>query len=433
MFTFKLKKRPFKGLFLFPLLLFALFSEKGYTPKISAIEFQGNTKTLDYIIKREIQHPLYAPLDSIRADEDRNRLENLGIFSEVAWRAVPLEDGTAILTFTITESIQKTPPGALPIYGEDTGWSLAGGWVITNFRGRNQSLGFNGSFGGIDTYGIFFSDPWIFGNHVSFSFGLGRSLFKHKFLDRDIDDSWFQINFGKWFGDHIKTSVGFELESKLYTNEKDSSEYFYFAPQTSLKYDTRDIYWNPGKGVLFSHFIHHTAGIDPKSLWTTFWKQSYSLFLTLNNDDKKLVLALNGTVNRKWGQKEKFWLNYFGSSLTVRGWPLPDSRLYYSEEEAFRFGHESVHASMELRQEIIPKYATSLGAELGLVLVAFADAGVIADNWNTLNDQLSMYGTGLGIRIPFPMVDVFRIDYGWGYRNGQWNSGALHWGIGQKF
>ena len=138
MFTFKLKKRPYKGLFLFPLLLSALFSEKGYTPKISAIEFQGNTKTLDYIIKREIQHPLYAPLDSIRADEDRNRLENLGIFSEVAWRAVPLEDGTAILTFTITESIQKTPPGALPIYGEDTGWSLAGGWVITNFRGRNE-------------------------------------------------------------------------------------------------------------------------------------------------------------------------------------------------------------------------------------------------------------------------------------------------------
>ena len=72
---------------------------------------------------------------------------------------------------------------------------------------------------------------------------------------------------------------------------------------------------------------------------------------------------------------------------------------------------------MELRQEIIPKYATSLGAELGLVFVAFADAVVIADNWNTLNDQLPMYGMGLGIRIPFPMVDVLRIDYGWGYRN----------------
>ena len=138
-------------------------------------------------------------------------------------------------------------------------------------------------------------------------------------------------------------------------------------------------------------------------------------------------------MNRKWGQKEELWLNYFGSSLTVRGWLLPDSRLYYSEKEAFRFGHESVNASMELRQEIIPKYATSFGTELGLIFVAFVDAGMIADNWSTLNTHLPMYGTGLGIRIPFPMVDVLRIDYGWGYRNGQWNSGALHLGIGQKF
>ena len=119
--------------------------------------------------------------------------------------------------------------------------------------------------------------------------------------------------------------------------------------------------------------------------------------------------------------------------MTVRGWSLPDFRLYHSEEESFRFGHESAHASMELRQEIIPKYATSFGFELGLIFVSFVDAGMIADNWITLNTQLPMYGTGLGIRIPVPMVDVIRIDYGWGYRNGQWNSGAFHLGIGQKF
>ena len=40
---------------------------------------------------------------------------------------------------------------------------------------------------------------------------------------------------------------------------------------------------------------------------------------------------------------------------------------------------------------------------------------------------------GAGIRIPFPMVGVIRLDYGWGYRDGVWNSGALNWGIGQKF
>jgi len=53
---------------------------------------------MDYIIAREIQHPVDTPLDSALAQEDRNRLDNLGIFSEVTWRVVPLEDKTGILS-----------------------------------------------------------------------------------------------------------------------------------------------------------------------------------------------------------------------------------------------------------------------------------------------------------------------------------------------
>ena len=142
---------------------------------------------------------------------------------------------------------------------------------------------------------------------------------------------------------------------------------------------------------------------------------------------------MNGSANRKFGNKEELWLNYFGGSSTVRGWALPDTSLYYSGNESFRFGHESIHASTELRYEAIPKYATSLGTELGLVFVLFSDVGMMASTWNTLRNQLPVYGAGFGVRIPFPLVNVVRIDYGWGYRNGFWNSGSIHWGFEQKF
>jgi len=89
--------------------------------------------------------------------------------------------------------------------------------------------------------------------------------------------------------------------------------------------------------------------------------------------------------------------------------------------------------SLELRQELIPKHATSFGTEFGLAIVMFSDVGVIANDWIDLKDQLPMYGMGVGIRIPFPMVGVIRVDYGWGYRDKSWNSGSIHWGIGQKF
>ena len=50
---------------------------------VSEIVHRGNTLTKDYIIQREIQHPLQVPLDSTIAIEDQNRLVNLGIFADV--------------------------------------------------------------------------------------------------------------------------------------------------------------------------------------------------------------------------------------------------------------------------------------------------------------------------------------------------------------
>ena len=104
-----------------------------YIPIVSAIEVRGNTKTQDYVLRREILHPLNNPLDTTIVTEDRNRLDNLGLFSESIWQVVPLEDGTAKLIYVVTESIHRTPPLALPTYNEDTGWSLAGGEVKINF------------------------------------------------------------------------------------------------------------------------------------------------------------------------------------------------------------------------------------------------------------------------------------------------------------
>jgi hypothetical protein len=44
-----------------------------------------------------------------------------------------------------------------------------------------------------------------------------------------------------------------------------------------------------------------------------------------------------------------------------------------------------------------------------------------------------MSGTGFGIRIPMPIVNVFRLDMGWGYRDGKFNSPSIHYGFEQKF
>ena len=82
---------------LFFILIFVSSIWANNQPIVSSIEFKGHKITKDYIIEREIQHLLDVPLDSSLANEDKDRLLNLGIFADVSWMIVPLEDLTLSL------------------------------------------------------------------------------------------------------------------------------------------------------------------------------------------------------------------------------------------------------------------------------------------------------------------------------------------------
>ncbi len=430
LFSKILKKRPY-GLFLFLIILPVIKSETSNNVIISKIAIEGNNKTKDFIIYREIRHPLNELIDTVKINEDKNRLENLGLFSGVNWSVVPLEDGTYTLKYKIIESIQKTPPAVFPSYNETKGWSLYALWFFKNFRGRNQLLSISGSFGGENTYGISFNDPWIFKDHISFSMNLSRNLYRHRFFDRDIDLNSIKIGFGQWFGDQIKTDVSIAFESKLFSNKKEDILFKYFYLQTNIKYDTRDIYWNPGKGILFANLIQYMEGYDIDTFRTLVWGQSYSYYINLNKTKKKAVFALNGLLKKKFGYKNLLFQDYIGSSNTVRGWSLPDSINY--KQEPFRFGHEYLQTSIEYRYEIIPKYITKYGIESGLVIVLFSDVGLILNDRHLNKSDSIIYGFGSGVRIPFPLVEVIRFDFGIGLIDKDWYSSSFHFGIGQKF
>ena len=105
---------------------------------VTEIEINGNVKTLDYILRREIQHDISVPLDSQRVEDDIRRLKNLGLFSSVNWNIIPLNSQSSKLIYSVTESIQNLPPAIVPSYDEKTGWSLIGSQLWTNWKGKNQ-------------------------------------------------------------------------------------------------------------------------------------------------------------------------------------------------------------------------------------------------------------------------------------------------------
>ena len=60
---------------LFLSLLFA--NDNIYSKSIQSIVINGNNRTKEHIIKREVMHPIDAPLDSLILTQDLNRLYNL--------------------------------------------------------------------------------------------------------------------------------------------------------------------------------------------------------------------------------------------------------------------------------------------------------------------------------------------------------------------
>jgi outer membrane protein assembly factor BamA len=421
------------------IVLFIVMTTIPFAQIISSIDIRGHQHTKEYVIKREIQHPLNVQLDSTLAQADRTRIENLGIYSKVTWQAVPLEDGSVKLRYHVIESSRFFPMLA-PSYEEDTGWSILFGGIVKNVRGRNESLTIGGLIGGVDAYGFDFNNPWIFGDHVSLSLEVGKHFSNHVFLPYERQVSTFEINIGRYFGYEKRINVGLEYEKKDFIGDSTTIEYYYFAPQGSFAYDTRDIYTDPSKGIYIFHSAQYYKYLDMES-GSLFWTQSYSAYASPIKGNRKTTVGANLTLNSIHGDLYKEMFMYgLGGGYSVRGWKIETRNLYEQGKQQYRFGFYSAISSLELRQTIIPRFAIEqpspfgpVKSELGLQAVLFIDGGVAGDNWYDLSKASPMYGAGLGVRIPAALAGIIRFDYGWSFYEGAVVESSFHFSVGQKF
>jgi outer membrane protein assembly factor BamA len=421
------------------IVLFIVMTTIPFAQIISSIDIRGHQHTKEYVIKREIQHPLNVQLDSTLAQADRTRIENLGIYSMVTWQAVPLEDGSVKLRYHVIESSRFFPMLA-PSYEEDTGWSILFGGIVKNVRGRNESLTIGGLIGGVDAYGFDFNNPWIFGDHVSLSLEVGKHFSNHVFLPYERQVSTFEINIGRYFGYEKRINVGLEYEKKDFIGDSTTIEYYYFAPQGSFAYDTRDIYTDPSKGIYIFHSAQYYKYLDMES-GSLFWTQSYSAFASPIKGNRKTTVGANLTLNSTHGDLYKEMFMYgLGGGYSVRGWKIETRKLYEQDKQPYRFGYYSAVSSLEIRQTIIPRFAIEqpspfgpVKSELGLQAVLFIDSGVAGDNWHDLSKASPMYGVGLGVRIPAALAGIIRFDYGWSFYEGAAVESSFHFSVGQKF
>ncbi len=152
-----------------------LIVDEGTRAYVERIEIRGNTRTRDYVIRREFEISEGDAFNRVLVDQAERRLRALGFFSDVR---ITVERGSSADRVTILVAVQEQQTGEFSFgAGYSTSDGVVGDISITerNFLGRGYRVKL--AVGGGDssrTYEFAASDPMFLGRPISAGFNVYR-------------------------------------------------------------------------------------------------------------------------------------------------------------------------------------------------------------------------------------------------------------------
>ena len=160
---------------------------------IQRIDIEGNTTTLDQVIRRQFDTVEGDPFNPREIRLANDRIQQLGFFSNVQVSAKPGDQpDQVVLKVAVTEQ----PTGSIALgatYGIANGVGLNLGYKETNFLGRGQAIAFSIQTGtdSIDSH-LNFTEPALLGRDLALSMNLGYQTTTHQHGDYDTSTISFQ-------------------------------------------------------------------------------------------------------------------------------------------------------------------------------------------------------------------------------------------------
>lgn len=138
---------------------------------VERIDIEGNTTTLDQVVRRQFRTVEGDPLNAREIRQSAERIRALGFFSDAQVNAEP---GSSPDQVVVNVDVEEQPTGSLTFgasYGVSTGVGFNIGLSEQNFLGRGQSIGVSLSTGTDTSEGSFsFVEPAFLGRDVALKF-----------------------------------------------------------------------------------------------------------------------------------------------------------------------------------------------------------------------------------------------------------------------
>ena len=406
-------------------------------------------KTQDYVIDREIEIQPGKIFNVKEYDATVDNLMRLGIFKNVKYeaRSIPGDPEGIDLILLIDEDRTAELQGGVA-YGSETGFLGTLSLKDSNWRGKNQELGFTFEKSNKDytSFSLDFFDPWIRNtDRVSWGWGLYKTSYgdSDSILFHDIDTLGFKVNIGKGFSKYFRLSLGAKVEyikekhengklqkapnGRWYYNDSGSwreiegvdDKYVLWSIYPYISYDTRNNYLNPTSGTYAKFQVEggHAGGYKAGNFGNvTLELRKYHKGLFKNNTFAYKVVG--GVASDSTKESQKFWV---GGGNSLRGY-----------DGGFFKGSQKLVATIENR--------TQLNDIVGFVV--FADAGrawkqngrdpsYTRDNKDFGHNIGTTAGVGLRLNTP---IGPLRFDFGWPVGNKMDDDGMkFYFNMGQSF
>ncbi len=193
------------------------FVDPGRRAYVRRINFNGNTKTDDEVLRREMRQMEGASANTEKIELSKLRLERLGYFKEVNVETPPVP-GTSD-QIDVNYTVQEQPSGSITAsvgYSQSDGLLLGGSINQSNFLGTGNkvSIGLNKSDVS-QLYSFNFTNPYYTVDGVSRGFGMNYRTYDYK--DSDISsyaaDTWGgNVNFGYPLSETQSINFGVSVE-----------------------------------------------------------------------------------------------------------------------------------------------------------------------------------------------------------------------------
>lgn len=296
---------------------------------VERINIEGNTTTLDKVVRRQFTTVEGDPFNPREIREAAARIRALGFFGAVDVTSGP---GTAADRVVLNVDVVERPTGSFTFggnYNSASGLSAIASYKETNFLGRGQALDFALSAGLTNQrLTLDFTEPAFMDRDVSLGVRVGYSQTDNQNAQYDTDTAIFQPSLGFRVGDDTRLNLRYRLSADGLSDVDPASSAVLLAEEAlgtqvtsalgySLNYDNRSSGLNPDAGVVV-RVSQDLAGFggDTAYLSTT---ASASAQTTVLKDEVTLRATLEGGVLAFQTGDSRVTDRFFLGSQIMRG------------------------------------------------------------------------------------------------------------------